>query len=75
MIKATTRRASAPRALQPGEPWADDGSSNGRFVGWVLVQVWDQGARGTGVSLHSSGPTEPVLRAASEGLTRLARGT
>jgi len=60
----TTRGGPANLELRPGEPFlGQKGPAGARFLGWVLVQVWDapEGQDGCVVQLSTTTGDHPQL--------------
>jgi len=69
----------ASMALRAGEPTLGaEGPAGGRFVGWVLVQVWEPGsstagADHNGVTVNWSGDGSALFRRAADELSKLSQ--
>ena len=56
--------------LKSGEPWLGANPTAGnKFLGWVLVQVWDGGS-GDGITVNWSGDRNSLLKRAADRLAK-----
>jgi hypothetical protein len=73
-VETSVHDAGKPsRELRPGRPFLGaKGPEGAKFLGWVLIQLWEPVAdvRGTPSHLNWSGDESVLFRAAAEELTR-----
>lgn len=73
--RASTRPAGgSARVIQSGHPIMSHGPAGGQFVGWVLVEIWnDPAGRSDGVSVNWSGPSSSLFGRAASKLDQLSK--
>jgi hypothetical protein len=73
----TTKGGKVPKELKAGEPvLGAQGPDGARFLGWVLVQVWEpdrnrDGATSNGIVVNWSGDAKVLFQKASDELSKL----
>lgn len=61
--------------LKPGESWLGATQPDGsKFLGWVLVQVWEQG-KGDNITVNWSGDRKALFKRAADRLAKDASAT
>ncbi len=69
-----TRGGTLQNVLRAGAPVLGATSPTGRpFVGWVLVQIWENSPRDDGVQVQFSGDQGVLLRRAASSLNKVVR--
>ncbi len=67
----TGPNSTVSRELSAGQPWLGaTGPDGAKFVGWVLVQLWEPSAKSDGVNINWSGDQEELFVRAATALER-----